>query len=292
MSRRALQDVTNNVLSLSSFSSVPYFLGRTVYDFATGRRGMDINQPSRLRTYSQLKLLLSLDESMQPKLRDEVGSRLEKVSINPMENDLETEASLARQQYKALMEYARTPEGLPAKLERDRRAELVPLKHGKVERTLFRVGNILTFGKYTHREDAEPEMEARLNVARSLNYHTRFLREVAQSGPRVDVAWNLNEVRRSLRYVADHGSLANTRAIVATARIFDRTDDEETRRICIESLARITNPKARKELIKISQNADLLPVWKDLIAASLKNPGLVEPLAASAKTGNGETAQQ
>ena len=42
-------------------------------------------------------------------------------------------------------------------------------------------------------------------------------------------------------------------AISATARIFDRTEDEETRRICLESLARITNPKARKELIKISQ---------------------------------------
>ena len=291
MSRRALQDVTNNVLSLSSFGSVPYFLGRTVYDFVTGRRGMDINQPSRLRTYSQLKLLLSLDDSLQPRLRDELSTQLEKVSINPLENDLETEASLARQQYQALMEYAKSPDGLPAKLQRDRRAEMVPLKHGKLERTLFRVGNILTFGKYIHREDAEPEMEARLNVARRLNYHTRFLREVAQSGPRIDVAWNLDEVRRSLRYISEHGSQANTRAITATALIFDRTDDEETRRICIESLARITNPKARKELIRISQNVDLAPVWKDLIAAYLNNKP-VEPLAASTKTGSSEGAQQ
>ena len=292
MSRRALQDVTNNVLSLSSFGSVPYFLGRTVYDFVTGRRGMDINQPSRLRTYSQLKLLLSLDDSLQPKLRDELSTRLERVSINPLENDLATEASLARQQYKALMEYASAPDGLPAKLQRDRRAEMVSLKHGKVGRTLFRVGNILTFGKYTHREDAEPEMEARLNVARRLNYHTRFLREVAQSGPRIDVAWNLDEVRRSLRYISEHGPQVNARAIVATALIFDRTDDEETRRICIESLARITNPKARKELIRISQNTDLAPVWKDLIIAYLNNTRPAEPLAASTKTGTSEGAQQ
>ncbi|MCA1606903.1 MAG: hypothetical protein LC775_15865, partial [Acidobacteria bacterium] len=292
MSRRALQDVTNNVLSLSSFGSVPYFLGRTVYDFVTGRRGMDMNQPSRLRTYAQLKLLLSLDDSLQPKLRDELTTRLEKVSINPLENDLTTEASLAQQQYKALMEYASAPDGLPAKLQRDRRAEMVSLKHGKVGRTLFRVGNILTFGKYTHREDTEPEMEARLSVARRLNYHTRFLREVAQSGPRIDIAWNLDDVRRSLRYVSEHGSHANERAIVATALIFDRTDDEETRRICIESLARMANPKARKELIRISQNADLAPVWKDLITASLNNTRLAEPLAASTKTGISAGAQQ
>lgn len=292
MSRRALQDVTNNVLSLSSFGSVPYFLGRTVYDYVTGRRGMDINQPSRLRTYSQLKLLLSLDDSLQPKLRDELSKQLEKVSINPLENDLASEANLARQQYQALMQYASTPDGLPARLQRDRRAEMVPLKHGKVERTLFRVGNILTFGKYTHREDAKPEMEARLNVARRLNYHTRFLREVAQSGPRIDVAWNLDEVRRSLRYISEHGAHANTRAIVATALIFDRTDDDETRRICIESLARISNPKARKELIRISQNADLAPVWKDLITAYLNNPRPADPLAASTKTSSSDGAQQ
>ena len=88
MSRRALQDVTRNVLSVSRFGDLPYFLGRTVFDFVTGRRGIDINQPSRLRTYSQLKLLLSLNQSLDPELREEIGNRLEKVSLNPMENDL------------------------------------------------------------------------------------------------------------------------------------------------------------------------------------------------------------
>src|SRR5207244_226992 len=42
MSRRALQDVTRNILSLSPFGDLPYFLGRTVLDFVTGRRGIDI----------------------------------------------------------------------------------------------------------------------------------------------------------------------------------------------------------------------------------------------------------
>ena len=54
MSRRVLQDITRNVLSLSRFGNLPYLLGRTVFDFVTGRRGIDVNQPSRLRTYSQL----------------------------------------------------------------------------------------------------------------------------------------------------------------------------------------------------------------------------------------------
>src|SRR4029453_16599790 len=78
MSRRVLHDVTRNILSLSKFGNLPYFLGRTVFDFVTGRRGMDINQPSRLQTYAQLKLLLALTDSMDPELRAQVNGRLER----------------------------------------------------------------------------------------------------------------------------------------------------------------------------------------------------------------------
>src|SRR4029078_7249822 len=130
MSRRVMNFVTCNGLSLSKFGNLPFFLGRTVFDFVTGRRGMDINQPSRLATYSQLKLLLALNTSMDPELRSELSGRLETVSLNPFENDMDAEANIALQQYDALMAFAKDPNGLAAKIERDRRAELVPLEHG------------------------------------------------------------------------------------------------------------------------------------------------------------------
>ncbi|HKR58737.1 MAG TPA: hypothetical protein VJS64_03305, partial [Pyrinomonadaceae bacterium] len=85
MSRRVLRDVTRNFVSLSGVPGVAFFLGRTVVDFVTDRRGIDLNQPSRVRTYSQLKLLLSLSESLQPELRTQIDERLERVSTNPFE---------------------------------------------------------------------------------------------------------------------------------------------------------------------------------------------------------------
>src|SRR5215216_1239720 len=130
MSRRVLNDVTRNVLSLSKFGNLPFFLGRTVFDFVTGRRGMDVNQPSRLHTYSQLKLLLALDRTLDRDLREEIAGRVESVSLNPLENDLEAEARLARQQYAALVAAAERPNGLAERIERDRRAEMLPLEHG------------------------------------------------------------------------------------------------------------------------------------------------------------------
>jgi hypothetical protein len=282
LSRRALQDVTRNVLSLSRFGDLPYFLGRTVFDFVTGRRGIDVNQPSRLYTYSQLKLLLSLNQSLDPELREQIGSRLEKVSLNPMENDLQAEAKLATEQYQALLAYARRPDGLPLKLERNRRAEMVALEHGRTEQILFRLANILSFGKYTHREKAEPGMEARIDVARRLTYHTRFLREVAKSSQQIDVVWDLNEVKRSLQFIVDHAADADGNLATAAAKIFLRTQDDETRRFCLAGLSRMTNQKARSELLRLSQHKDLDQSGKDLVISYLKTPRQpIEPIAAS-----------
>ncbi|HEY6119352.1 MAG TPA: hypothetical protein VIV66_05295 [Pyrinomonadaceae bacterium] len=294
MSRRVLQDITRDILSLSKFGNLPYFLGRTVFDFVTGRRGIDVNQPSRLRTYSQLKLLLALNQSLDPELRNEISQRLEKVSLNPLENDLKVETDLARQQYQALLDYARRPDGLPAKLERDRRAEMVPLEHGRAAQMFFHVANILSFGKYIHREDPTPDIQARLDVSRRLGYHTKFLRQVADSKFQIDVVWNLDDVKLSLAYVAEHGGEAGSQAIVAAGRIFAQTQDEETKRACLESLSRIATPEAKNELLRISRNKDLDPAWRDTISSYITQNTPSQPPAAtlSGKQGAGRSDQQ
>jgi hypothetical protein len=292
MSRRVLEDVTKNVLSFSPFGDVSYFLGRTVFDFVTGRRGMDINQPTRLRTYSQLKLLLSLNDSLDPQLRDQIDRRLEKVSLNPLENDLAIEARLAKAQYDALMVYARRTDGLPAKLDRDRRAEMVPLEHGKTAQVLLRLAGILSFGKYTHREKATPEMEARLDVARRVAYHTLLLRKIGKSGTPIEIAWSLDEVKRSLQYLADHADEADSSAATAAARIFTLTEDSETRRVCLDSLSRMNTSRAKIELVRLSQDRRLDSGWKDVVISYLHRLGTEDPLLSSASKPGANRVEQ
>jgi hypothetical protein len=293
ISRRVLHDVTRNILSVSQFGDLPYLLGRTVFDFVTGRRGMDINQPSRLRTYSQLKLLLSLNQSLKPELREQLGNRLERVSLNPMENDLEAEARLATEQYEALLAYAKRPDGLPRKLDRDRRAEMTKLVHGGAQQTLFRLANILSFGKYTHREKANLELEAKLDLARRFTYHIRFLRDVANSSSHIDVTWDLFAVKRSLRFIVDHASEADSKSASAAATIFLRTQDDETRRFCLESLTHMTNPKAKTELQRLSQLKDLDQAGKVLLLSYEKTPRQpIEPIASGEKSSSSTRVDQ
>lgn len=272
MSHRVIEDVARNVLSLSRYGDVHYFLGRAVFDFVTSRRGIDVNQPTRLRAYSQLKLLLSLDHTLDRGLRDEIGRRIESVSLNPLENDLEGEARLAREQYAALADAAGRPDGLAARLDRDRREEMVPLEHGKTERVLLRFANVLSLGLYKHREPAAPEsVRQKLDAERRLAYHKRFLQEVAKSTPVIEVVWNIEDVRRSLRYVAAADTRGDAGVARAAAKIFAQTDDAETRRLSLECLYRINNEAAKTALLRIYQTPGVESELRQLTAEYLRN---------------------
>jgi hypothetical protein len=277
LSQRGLHDVTKNILSLSSFGNLPYFLGRTVYDWVTGRRGMDLNQPTRLTSYSELKLLLSFNPSIKPNLRNEIERRLENISVNPLNNDNQTEVQLARQQYDSLIAFAGRPDGLSAKIELDRRAEMVPLEHGKAARFFLNLGNILTFGRYVHREQATPELRERLELARRLDGHTQFLRGVAKSSPQTEVAWNLTTVKHSLQFLAERGAGANGAAARAAAAIFQRANDAEVRRLCLDALYKINSKTAKNELLHIYRDEQPQSEWRAEIAQRLRKAVTEDP---------------
>ena len=270
VSRRLFNDVAKNMLSLSSLGNLPYFAGRKAYGFLTGRRGMDINQPSRVRSYTELKLLLAFNPTINPQLRDELQRRLETVSVNPMSNDCESEIELARKQYDALIVFARTKDGLPAKIERDRREEMVPLVHGRATRFWFELGNIATFGRYVHREDATPELEQQLELARRVKFHTRFLDRVAKSSPQVEVAWDVATVQMSLKFLADNAAAANGSTAKFAAQVFQRSTDEESRKLCLDVLSGINDKGARKEMLRIFREEPLNSEWRSVVAARLR----------------------
>jgi hypothetical protein len=235
-----------------------------------------------LQTYSQLKLLLALNNSLEPELREEIGGRLERISLNPFENDLNAEANVALEQYDALVAFAKDPKGLAAKIEQDRRAEMMPLEHGRTARIALRTLNVLTFGTYVHREEPSDDMLRRLDIARRLHYHTNFLEQIAKSTAEVEITSNMSEVLRSLYFIAEHGADAGASAASVTAKIFARTQDDETRRACLDSLSRIHNGKARHELLRISQNPKVDQTLRDIAADHLRGvTPVAQPIAVT-----------
>lgn len=289
MTRRTIDDVTQYILSVSAFGDLYYTLGRTVFNFVTGRRGMDINQPSRIRTYAQMKVLLALSASLDPELRDEIGQRLERVSLNPLQNNSAVEQKLAVAQYEALVAYARRPDGLPARLGRDRRVEMTKFVHRRGERVLLKLANVASFGIYKHRERVTDERLRRLDMHRQLARHTKFLTEVVRSTPVIEVMWKIEDVRRSLRFIAEHSTEADDQAARLAALVFTRTEDRQTKELCLFNLQSIESQVAKRELRRLSTDKNLSEEWRVLIARYLESETAplprAEPKALSSMAG-------
>ena len=270
VSKRVLDDVTQSILSVSKFGNLPYFFGRFFYDFVTSRRGIDFNQASRFRSYSQLKLLLLLNESLDADFKGEIAARLEKVSANPLENDSDAEIRIARKQYENLIAYAKRPDGLAKKIENDRREEMVRLNHGGKARMLYAAAHLFTFGLYTHREEYTPELFAEMDIRRQLDFHERFLRETARDSSRPEIDSNVRAVKKSLEFISESGEAANGKTAKAISKIFLISEDQDIRTLALGGLDRINNRTAKSELLALYENQQLAAEWRNLCARYLE----------------------
>jgi hypothetical protein len=262
LSGRLINDVTRDVLSMSRFGNIYYLLARSAFDFVTSRRGIDVNQPSRLRSAAELRLLVSLNGNLSDGLRKELNKGLDDLSINPLEHRNKTDEELASAQYDALQSYALRPDGLPARLERERGEELAALSHRGLDGKLLKVANILTLGRFVHREKVTPELNQLLNKERQLAYHTRLLREIAKSSPTVEVVWNVDRVLPSLSFVAEHGSKRNSEAAKAVVAIFNRTEDSRTKGLALAAMKRIDNKITQREMLRIYNDSTVAIEWR------------------------------
>lgn len=55
---------------------------------------------------------------------------------------------------------------------------------------------------YSHRETPTPELLAQMDTRRQLNYHERIIREVAASSARPEVDSDVEQLRRSMAFLA------------------------------------------------------------------------------------------
>ncbi len=157
------------------------------------RGGCDLDvraRPSRRRCQSHrpsaslfgARQFLAMDSSLDPALKIELQRHLDHLALNPRENEISHEATLAREQYAALLQYADSPRGA-AKLERDRRKELevlYPLP--SLSRIRAARPNLHSRAARRSRE-ADLSLRAQLDAYRRSAYHVRFLEQVLAVQP-------------------------------------------------------------------------------------------------------------
>jgi hypothetical protein len=282
MSRRIIDDLARNVLSISAFKNPAVLLGRFLADYLVRRRGIDFNQDSRVTSYAQLKLLILLNESLDPEFKSEISERVEAVSLNPLQNDAEGEVRLAKQQYRNLMAYAVDPEGLPARIAKDRTREMIRLKHNGTEKFFFSLGRIFSLGLYEHREKWTPELAAKLDARRQLEFHEKNLQLIARNSIDVEIDGDEDAVKRSLEFVGESEMEPKKKTVAAISTIFTRTKNREVRELSLLALYRMNTPSALRQMLALYNDESLAPDMREACARYLE-------LAAS---GNGKISPE
>jgi len=239
---RGVDQLTTGILGLTTFGNLEFFAAKTTYTFVQRRHGAAVDRSARLRAYAQLQHSLFLDDSLDPKLRSYLLSRVNGLALNPFDDSMKTEAALAREQYAALRAYVLSPEGLAREVDRARSREVASHIHSKGQIALYRVATISTLGLYRHTDRMTPELLAQVDRQRRFAWHKRFLEQVIDSTPPAEVAYDTEQVQRSIDVVTtigaeDPGLRASSEALVR--RVLAQTEDESTRRRCFECLQRL-----------------------------------------------------
>ena len=188
--------IVTGVFGWTRFGNWPFWAASTAWTFVRTRHGVPLDRTARLQALSESRELLAANSSLDQPLKNELLARLDHLALNPLENSQATETTIAWEQYRALLRYARAPEGLAAKLDRDRQRELVSYTRSNGMRLLSPVGRFLIHGA-AESPDEESNLRAQLDLYRRAAYRTRLLHDA--SSPRQNVDWDPGKTRHAFK---------------------------------------------------------------------------------------------
>ena len=267
--------VITGALGITTFGNLSFFAANTTWNFIRGRHGAPTNSSERLRSYSEAREFLAADDRLAPELKAQLRHRLDHLALNPLENPLDTEARVAKEQFAALMQFAHSEDGLAAKLDRDRQKELAAYGRSAGMRFLSGVGGFLRAGGNTNVN--QQAVRSELEMRRQASARILYLRQLLASSPRPEIIRETNEIRETVQRLSSDKFFARESSPLL-AQLFERSDSFEIRMACLSGLRRLHLPPARNELLRLAQDPKLSDFWR---AASLATANR-EPAAAVA----------
>jgi hypothetical protein len=275
--------LVTGVFGLTRFGSWPFFVGDSTVTFVRARHGAATDRSARLEAYSEARQFLAVDTTLDPRLKTELLRRLDHLAINPLENGISTEATVAKEQYAALLRYTESPK-LAARLERDRQKELDAYTKSGAHRFFAAIGRLFTAPSPVDPKKPDSSMHADLAQYRRAASQMRFLDRVLRSSPRPEVAWNAEAIRNSVEALSVDVP-DNPRAARLIARVFASSQDPDLRFSCLRALQRLDSEEAHNELWRLSQNPATTDSWRALCLLYFKGN---TPAVGAAALGGGE----
>ncbi len=245
MTQRTINEVTAGIIGISHFTNWYYYVAADVYDFVASRHGTAMDLESRLDCYSQFRVSLALDASLDGRLRQDMLQRIDSLSVNPLEGSPAREIQMALARYEILQGLATTEDGaLTKQLDQQRRAELAVFEatpKGIATQEIFHTASL---GFYNKRVKKDETNISKLDTDRRVQTNLEFLQSVVGAGTRPEIAYDREHIRDSVGELSDllpqsSSARVRRRASTVLGQLKGLTQDDVLQADCSSALQAI-----------------------------------------------------
>jgi hypothetical protein len=239
VAQRSVDELIAGVLGISHFTSWYFYMAFDLHRFVVGRRGTPLDQASRLDCYSDFRINLALDQTMDLALRKDMENRIQWLAVNPLEAAPQREIQDAIARYKLLEQEAKNGR-LMVRVEQERRFELSSFGESEKTKLAKSMLHVATFGLY--KQQAKGIDIFILDRERRVAYQLTFLESLVQSETPPEIAYDSQRIRSSVRELSSLIPAISSPAVRSHAEAMlenlkNLSQDDELQADCAAALA-------------------------------------------------------
>ncbi len=249
MTQRTINELTAGVIGISHFTNWYFYVASDLYNFVAGRHGKAVDQASRLDCYSQFRMALALDQSIDPALKKDMEGRIRSLAVNPLEAAPEREIRDAIARYDLLQAEAGQNGRLMTRVDQERRFELSAFGESEKARVAKSMLHVATLGLY--KQQAKQDNISMLDYDRRVAHQLSFLDSLIQAGTPPEIAFDSQRIRASVNGLNSLMPVISSRRVrehaeVTLSRLQQFSKDPALQADCSSALAAMKQTDAAR----------------------------------------------
>jgi hypothetical protein len=239
VAQRSVNELITGVLGISHFADWYFYIALDLHRFVVGRRGAALDEASRLDCYSDFRVNLALDRTIDPSLKKDMETRIRWLAVNPLESAPQREIQNAIARYK-LLEKEADDGDLMAQVDREHKFELSSFGESEKTKLAKSMLHVATLGFY--KQQAKSDDIFMLDHERRVTYQLNFLDSLIQAQTPPEISYDSERIRSSVRELSSlmpsiAAPAVRSHAEVTVEHLKNLSKDDDLRADCTTALA-------------------------------------------------------
>ena len=196
VAQRSVNELITGVLGISHFADWYFYIAFDLHRCIVGRRGAALDEASRLDCYSDFRVNLALDRTIDPSLKKDMETRIWWLAVNPLEAAPQREIKNAIARYK-LLEKEADDGDLMERVDQEHRFELSSFGESEKTKLAKSMLHVATLGVY--KQQAKSDDIFMLDHERRVAYQLSFLDSLIQAQTPPEISYDSERIKSSVR---------------------------------------------------------------------------------------------